>query len=72
MTYFWINLFTSFRITANWLIDSNLILIANKELKKLFTRFFALQITVKTDYHSFRDTAKNDRDVDRYSVKIKM
>jgi hypothetical protein len=34
-TYFWISLFTSHRITANQLIESNVILIANKELKKL-------------------------------------
>jgi hypothetical protein len=32
-TYFWISLFTSYRITANQLIESNVILIANKELK---------------------------------------
>jgi hypothetical protein len=30
-TYFWISLFTSYRITANYLIESNVILIPNKE-----------------------------------------
>jgi hypothetical protein len=34
-TYFWISLFTSYRITVNQLIESNVILIANKEFKKL-------------------------------------
>jgi hypothetical protein len=33
-TYFWIILFTSYRITANYLIEPNVILIANKEFKK--------------------------------------
>jgi hypothetical protein len=34
-TYFWISLFTPYRITANELIESNVILIANKEFKKI-------------------------------------
>jgi hypothetical protein len=34
-TYFWISLFTSYRITANYLIEYNVILIANKEFKKI-------------------------------------
>jgi hypothetical protein len=33
-TYFWISLFKSHRITANYLIESNVILIANKEFKE--------------------------------------
>jgi hypothetical protein len=33
-TYFWINLFTSHRITAFYLIEYNVILIANKEFKR--------------------------------------
>jgi hypothetical protein len=35
-TYFWISLFTSYRITANSLIECNVILIANKELKNIY------------------------------------
>jgi hypothetical protein len=35
-TYFWISLFTSYRITANQLIESNAIMIANKEFKQIF------------------------------------
>jgi hypothetical protein len=30
-TYFWISIFVSYRITTNYLIESNVILIANKE-----------------------------------------
>jgi hypothetical protein len=37
-TYFWISLFMSYRITANYLIESNVILIANKEFKKRVPR----------------------------------
>jgi hypothetical protein len=33
-TYFWISLFTSYRITAKYLIGSDVILIANKDFKK--------------------------------------
>jgi hypothetical protein len=33
-TYFWIRLFTSYRITENYLIESNVIVTANKEFKK--------------------------------------
>jgi hypothetical protein len=33
-TYFWISLFMSYKITANWLIESNVILILIKSLKK--------------------------------------
>jgi hypothetical protein len=33
-TYFWISLFMSYRITANQLIQSNVILIANKGFRK--------------------------------------
>jgi hypothetical protein len=40
-TYFWISLFTSFRISANSLIESNVILIASKELKKNI--FYSIQ-----------------------------
>jgi hypothetical protein len=36
-TYFWISLFTSYRITANQLTESNVILIANKEFRKIRT-----------------------------------
>jgi hypothetical protein len=34
-TSFWISLFTSYRITENQLIESNVILIPYKEIKKL-------------------------------------
>jgi hypothetical protein len=37
-TYHWISLFMSYRITANYLIESNVILIANKEFKKYLLR----------------------------------
>jgi hypothetical protein len=35
-TYFWICLFTSYRITANQLIESNVIPIANNEFKNIY------------------------------------
>jgi hypothetical protein len=38
-TYFWISLFMPYRITANYLIESNVILIANKELKNCTIHF---------------------------------
>jgi hypothetical protein len=36
-TYFWISPFTSYRITANYLIESKVILIVKKRVKKRST-----------------------------------
>jgi hypothetical protein len=49
-TYFWISLFTSYRITANELIESNVILIANKEFNKKKLRTFKNRTWCSREY----------------------
>jgi hypothetical protein len=51
-TYFWISLFTSHRITANQLIESNVILIANKEFKKNYIVLYYTSIMLRSTLSS--------------------